>query len=258
MSHDLFEHLKSTLAAQLPDARVGKASAFAEIAEAHACATHIGYRFAITYAWHCLACECADASQENRDEKLRYEINMPADILHSGESLMPTIRKRIRSGEAPGRWTGSIVPNDTDFVHDWLKLNESRQEDAHKTDTSVSWAWELLFDAITMRRDFDASLSMVNALLAAHTTEWQLVSLGCGAIEDMLKTFGKQAVDAFVPRLRNEPALAKAVACVWISDVTDPDEKIRKHWNRSIAEHGVPVAVDTSDTMHLPGPHAPL
>lgn len=258
MSLDLFEHLRTTLEKHLPDARLGNAGALAEISNAHSFAMHLnGYR-ALTYAWICLACEAPDATDKHREERLECEVSFSVDDLDEGNARIPEILERLQSCEAPGNWTATIVPNDADFVRDWLKKNEVMREENEPRQRGPDWARELLFETITLRRDFDASLAMTNALLAAHTTESQLVSLGCGALEDMLKTFGEKAVDEFVPRIKTDPHLAKAMACVWISDITDPEGKIRGHWQRRIAEHDVPVAVDTTGTMHLPGPHAPF
>ena len=250
MSIDLFEHLRKTLEDSFPEARLGKAEALAKIANAHSTASHLSGYSELTYAWIRMACEAADATEKHREEKLDYEVIFSALELSEGDERIPEIRERLQSGETPGEWTGTIVPNDADFIRDWLKENESRMG---KRDERRAWAHMLLFEHIQCRQNFQKSLAMVNALLAGHTTQWQLVILGCGPLEDMLKTFSDEAVDEFVPRLKTEPALAKAIACAWISE-----PGIRGYWDQRIKEHGVPVAIDTTGTMHLRGPHTPL
>lgn len=256
MSDALFLRFRNSIQEHLPEAQANCASAMATIADAHADAMHLPGDFArgLNYAWQMLACECPNSTEEHREARLNYEVDFSVEALDIGGQWLPIIRERLISGLPSGRLTGTIAPNDDDFVREWLKAHESKER---KTELvrSEAWTHEILFDAITMRRDFETSFSMVKALLASHTDEWQLVSLGSGPLEDMLVHFGSKAVDAFVPMLTTDPAFAKAIACTWISEA-----EIRAYWRRRITEYGVPVAIPESKLgpLHLPGPHAPL
>ena len=254
MTDTLFGNFKAAVENALPGARRGAAASLFAIAEAHETATHLGrIHFGLAYAWTCLACECPDATDEHRQARLNYEVDFDVNDLDIGQQWMPIIRERLNSGAEPGRWTGTIAPNDADFVRDWLKANEGEKA---KADDRLGWAEELLFDHLHLKADFELSLEMVNALLAGHSTESQLVMLGCGTLEEMLIKFGRRAVDAFVPRLKSEKPLAYAVACVWISGGDEHRRDLLKYWEQKLREHDVPTI--PAEEPHLPEPHRAL
>lgn len=254
MTDTLFGNFKAAVENALPGARRGDAASLFAIAEAHETATHLGrIHFGLAHAWTCLACKCPDATDEHRQARLNYEVDFDVADLDIGQQWLPIIRERMEAGGAAGRWTGTIAPNDADFVRDWLKTHEGENA---KADDRPGWAGELLFEHLHLRADFELSLEMVNALREKHSTEPQLVMLGCGPIEDMLIKFGRRAVDAFVPRLKNETPLAYAVACVWISGWDENRRDILAYWAQKLREHDIPT-VPTQEP-HLRGPHAPL
>lgn len=254
MDIDVFKYLRDTLTANLPGARRGDAESLFAIAEAHTAATHLGgLHFGLAYAWTCLACESPNASDAHRQTRLKHEVNFDVDDLNISHQWMPIIRERMASEVTTGRWTGTIAPNDADFVRDWLKAHEGAAANA---DGRWGWADDLLFEHLHLNEDFELSLEMVSALLASHSAEPQLVSLGCGPLEDMIIKFGRRAVDAFVPRLKNDRALAYAIACVWISGWDEARRDTRDYWAQKIRELGIPAIA--AEEPHLPGPHRAL
>ena len=235
MSDPSFLKFKATVENALPGAQARQAAAMAAMASAHEDQFHLlGLNRALAYAWRSLTCECPDATDEHRDSLLNSEVEFDDDELAIGQLWLPIIRARLENGAEPGQWTGTIAPNDEDFVEAWLRHHAAKGKGDHDAD---GWAGFLLNNYAT--RNLPVAWQMVQRLLRQRTTDWQLVMLGCGPLEDLIWAHDEDAVNLIAPFVTGNPDLSCALASVWISEREPRGVHIREYWAKRLAELGV-------------------
>lgn len=235
MNDMTFRNFKAAVESALPGARVYIASAMADMAVAHENQFHLcGLNRALAHAWRTLACECPDATDAHRDAQLNCEVEFDDEDRGIGQLWLPILRKRLDTDAPPGLRTGTIAPNDEDFIEAWLRHHQEKGSGDHQRD---GWAGALLWEWCD--GDLHTGWEMTQCLLKHHTTDWQLTMLGCGPLEDMLWKHAEDAVNLIAPSVPGARALSYALAHVWIGDDKPRGAHIRQYWAQRLAELGV-------------------
>lgn len=235
----LFNLLKTAVDEHLDSAREGGAEAMAKIAEAHTTATHlVGICFPVAHAWVSLACERPDATEAHREEKQKIEKLLDDKDREVSATWLPIIRERLAKGAAPGKWTATISPDDTDFVQDWLAHHA--EENASPATPGSGWSTTTLFDYSHTTGTISEEWAMIRTLLAAATTEHQHRMIGYIDLERFVRNRRKEAVDLIVPELSADPKLRAALSLVKFGRDKN-DRNLAEYLRRRLSDAGLPT-----------------
>jgi hypothetical protein len=102
---------------------------------------------------------------------------------------------------------------------------------------STSWAW-VEVDRL-VRDDGATGWQAILALLHHATTEKALVDIGCGPLEDLLRTYPSQFVGPVEELANADPRFRLSLACVWLRLEDVPESLARRYWEASGRELSV-------------------
>lgn len=104
--------------------------------------------------------------------------------------------------------------DDSDLVDAWLRFNLV-QGSTNENDPDY-WAVQALIEM--QLADPERAWTVAVQLARRSETDWQLVMVGCGVLEDLLI----EDPDRYFPKLEQEfrttPTLLTAASCVWIDE----------------------------------------
>jgi hypothetical protein len=102
------------------------------------------------------------------------------------------------------------VPSRGELIHAWLRYNADEDPDVRETDPD--W-WAVLAVQDMVLSDPDEAWNLITDLARAADTEWQIVMVGCGPMEDLLYTNPDRYMRALDEAASQNPKLVNAAAC---------------------------------------------
>jgi hypothetical protein len=102
--------------------------------------------------------------------------------------------------------------SDEDLVTAWLRYNEV-QGDANFDDPDY-WAEQRLQDLI-LDNDLEEAWRLLSLIVDRATTEWQLVMVGCGHLEDLLNDAPETYMERLESSVHTQRNWLTAAASVW-------------------------------------------
>ena len=104
--------------------------------------------------------------------------------------------------------------DDSDLIDAWLRFN--RVQDSKNEEDPDYWAVQALID---MQLDDSEHAWRVAVRLASKSeTDWQLVMVGCGVLEDLLVKEPDRYFPMLEQEIRTTRKLLTAASCVWIDE----------------------------------------
>lgn len=219
----------------LPLAQSGNQDALVTIAEWHETAYPFSeIRRALAAAWWTIVCESATATATHRKRLAEAnEILFEEEITHAAW-LIDGVRNGLAQRRAAGEWTLTVSPSDEDFLTAWLRYYE--------TEAGGNWdidGWTTTLVSAYGKGELAPAWRLTEELLNRHKTENQLGMIGVTLLEDMCWTHIAETPALLVPLLRDNPALVRALSCVWISNTNPRRKYIVEEWLKQMAHHGL-------------------
>ena len=135
-----------------------------------------------------------------------------------------------KSTDRWGRSKSVASPNRGELIQAWLRYNGERGEEADTTDPD--W-WAVLEVMNLVLREPDEAWNLVTDIVQASYTEWQLVMVGCGVLEDLLRLNPDRYMTALEEAAQTNRELVTAAACTWLDG-----ETVRPRIDAFLREYG--------------------